>query len=103
MWSKKRIKHDLVSKQHLSVYLSSIITYFGGVCYSFSHVQLFATPWGGAHQAHPSMGFSGQDYWSGLPLRYIAAAAAAKSLYSCLTLCDPMDCSPPGFSVHWIL
>ena len=27
-------------------------------------------------------------------------AAAAKSLQSCLTLCDPMDCSPPGFSVH---
>ena len=30
-------------------------------------------------------------------------AAAAKSLQSCLTLCDPMDCSPPGFSVHGIL
>ena len=27
----------------------------------------------------------------------------AKSLQSCLTLCDPMDCSPPGFSVHGIL
>ena len=30
-------------------------------------------------------------------------AAAAKSLQSCLTLCDPMDCSLPGFSVHGIL
>ena len=28
-----------------------------------------------------------------------AAAAAAKSLQSCLTLCDPMDGSPPGFPV----
>ena len=27
----------------------------------------------------------------------------AKSLQSCLTLCDPMDCSLPGFSVHGIL
>ena len=27
-------------------------------------------------------------------------AAAAKSLQSCLTLCDPMVCSPPGSSVH---
>ena len=27
----------------------------------------------------------------------------AKSLQSCLTLCDPMDCSPPGSSVHVIL
>ena len=32
-----------------------------------------------------------------------AAAAAAKSLQSCPTLCDPMNCSPPGFSVHGIL
>ena len=30
------------------------------------------------------------------------AAAAAKSLQSCLTLCDPGDCSPPGSSVHEI-
>ena len=27
----------------------------------------------------------------------------AKSVQSCLTLCNPMDCSPPGNSVHWIL
>ena len=27
----------------------------------------------------------------------------AKSILSCLTLCDPMDCSPPGFSVPGIL
>ena len=32
-----------------------------------------------------------------------AAAAAAKSLQLCPTLCDPMDCSPPGSSVHGIL
>ena len=34
---------------------------------SFSHVQLFATPWTVAYQALPSMGFSRQEYWSGLP------------------------------------
>ena len=33
-----------------------------------SHVQLFATPWTVAHQAPLSMGFSRQQYWSGLPL-----------------------------------
>ena len=32
-----------------------------------------------------------------------AAAAAAKSLQPCPTLCDPMDCSLPGFFVHGIL
>ena len=31
-----------------------------------------------------------------------AAAAAAKSLQSCPTPCDPMDCSLPGSSVHGI-
>ena len=30
-------------------------------------VQLFVTPWTAAYQAPPSMGFSRQEYWSGLP------------------------------------
>ena len=34
---------------------------------SLSHVRVFATPWTGAYQAPPSMGFSRQEYWSGLP------------------------------------
>ena len=34
---------------------------------SLSHVLLFATPWTVAYQAPPSMGFSTQEYWSGLP------------------------------------
>ena len=33
-----------------------------------SCVQLSATPWTAAHQAPPSMGFSRQEYWSGVPL-----------------------------------
>ena len=32
-----------------------------------SRVRLFATPWTAAHQAPPSLGFSRQEYWSGLP------------------------------------
>ena len=35
---------------------------------SLSHVRLFTTPWTAAHQAPPSMGFSRQEYWSGVPL-----------------------------------
>ena len=34
----------------------------------WSRVPLFATPWTVAYQASPSMGFSRQEYWSGLPL-----------------------------------
>ena len=34
---------------------------------SLSCVRLFVTPWTIAYQASPSMGFSRQEYWSGLP------------------------------------
>ena len=35
---------------------------------SLSRVRLLATPWTAAYQAPPSMGFSRQKYWSGVPL-----------------------------------
>ena len=35
---------------------------------SLSHIRLLATPWTAAYQAPPSMGFSRQEYWSGVPL-----------------------------------
>ena len=44
-----------------------ISTYFKVKVKSLSHVRLFATPWTVAHQAPLSMGFSRQEYWSGLP------------------------------------
>ena len=34
---------------------------------SLSRVRLFATPWTAGYQAPPSMEFSKQEYWSGLP------------------------------------
>jgi len=34
---------------------------------SLSRVRFFATPWTGAYQAPPTMGFSRQECWSGLP------------------------------------
>ena len=37
---------------------------------SLSRVRLFATPWTVAYQAPPSMGFSRQEYWSGLPFPF---------------------------------
>ena len=38
---------------------------------SLSRVWLFATPWTAANQASPSMGFSRQEYWSGVPWPYL--------------------------------
>ena len=95
------------------------------------------TSWTVAFQAPLFMGFSGQEYWSGLlfsppgdfpnpgiePISpalagefftteppgkptihiHIHAAAVAKSLQSCPTLCDPIDGSPPGSPIPGIL
>ena len=70
----------------------------------FSRVQLCATPYTAADQAPPSLGFSRQEHWSGLPFpspmhesekwKWIAQL--------CPTLSDPMDCSLPGSSIHGI-
>ena len=39
---------------------------------SLSHARLLATPWTAAYQAPSSMGFSRQEYWSGVPLPSLA-------------------------------
>ena len=36
-------------------------------------------------------------------VKYVCACMHVKSLQSCVTLCDSMDCSPPGSSVHGVL
>ena len=43
------------------------MTVRAGVLSRFSHVQIFVTLWTAARQASLSMGFSRQEYWSGLP------------------------------------
>ena len=45
--------------------------------------------------------FSRNIYWTLVCV--CGAGAHAKSLQLCLTLCNPMDCRPPGSSVHGIL
>ena len=68
----------------------------------FSHVQLCATPETAAHQVPPSLGFSRQEYWSGLPFPSPMHESESEVAQSCPTLSDPMDCSPPGPSIHGI-
>ena len=52
-----------------SFFLKNILYWSMHVCVlsHFSHIQVFATPWTVAHQTSLSMGFSSQEYWSGLP------------------------------------
>ena len=69
-----------------------------------SRVQLFETPWTAAYQAPSPMGFSRQEYWSGVSLPSPNVIhAVAKSLQSYPTLCDPIDGNPPGSPVPGIL
>ena len=73
MWKKRPMKAK-VPKVHKSYDVALLA---GGSLHSFmkvkvnvksfSCVRLFATPWTVAYQAPPSMGFSRQEYWSGLP------------------------------------
>ena len=70
----------------------------------FSRIQLCVTPKTAAHQAPPSLGFSRQEHWSGLPFPSPESESEVKSesevAQSCPTLSGPVDCSLPGSSVH---
>ena len=69
----------------------------------FSHVRLCATPEMAAHQAPPSLGFSRQE---GVGCHCLLQCMKVKSESEVAQLCpilrNPMDCSPPGSSVHGI-
>ena len=66
---------------------------------SFSHVQLFETPWTVAYMAPLSMEFSRQEYWSGLPfpspgdLPYPRIKPRSPALQA-----DALPSEPPGKS-----
>ena len=64
---------------------------------SLSRVRLLATPWTVAYQAPPSMGFSRQEYWSGLPFPSLedlpnpGIETGSSALYV-----DALPSEPPG-------
>ena len=53
---------------------------------SLSRVQFLATPWTAAYQAPLSMGFSRQEYWSGLPLPSPEASLSEFKSHLCLSV-----------------
>ena len=67
------------------------------VLQSLSRVRLFATPWTVAYQAPPSMGFSRQEYWSGLPFLLPGDLPDAGIKPTSPTLqANSLPLSPPG-------
>ena len=74
---------------------------------SLSHVWLLVTPWTSAYQAPLPMGFSRQEYWSGLPLLspiqgWFPLKMKVKVAQSCPTLCDPMDYTVQARILEWV-
>ena len=64
------------------------------VVWSPSHVQLFVTPWTAACHPPLSMGFSGQEHWSGLPLP--SAGDLPDPGIECVSAAWQADCLPPS-------
>ena len=62
---------------------------------SLSRVRLVATPWIAAYQAPLSMGFSRQEYWSGLPAIYLGVSKRA-------SLVAQMVKNPPTMQETWV-
>ena len=68
-----------------------------------SRVWLSVTSWTVAHKAPLCMEFSRQEYWNGWPIPTPGKKVEMLVTQSCLTLCNPMDCSFLGSPVHGIL
>ena len=56
-----------------------------------SCVRLFMTPWTAAYQAPLSMGFSSQEYWSGVPLPSPTVILLSHKKELTVTICSNMD------------
>ena len=61
-------------------------------------------PIDGSPPGPPSLGFSRQESWSGLPFRFqcMKVKSEREVAQSCPTPSDPMDCNIPGFSIHGV-
>ena len=67
----------------------------------FSRVRLCATPQTAAHQAPPSLGFSRQEHWSGLPFPSPMHESESEVTQSCPTLSDPIGLQPTRLIRPW--
>ena len=67
---------------------------------SLSHARLLATSWTAAYQALPSMGFSRQEYWSGVPLPTRVTPLQSLIIYWTIHL---INCFKSRHRVRWRL
>ena len=69
---------------------------------SLSHVWLFVTPWTAAFQVPPSMGFSRQEYWSGVPLPSLRDITYC-TLNNSVIIQTVNDQASPRAQVSWLV
>ena len=89
----------------LEINVRETLSNFAKLLSRFSRVRLCVTPQTAAHQGYPRPWDSpGKN--TGVGCHFLLQCMKVKSesevAQSCPTLCDPMDCSLPGFSVHGI-
>ena len=70
---------------------------------SLSRVQLFVTPWTAAHRAPPSMGFSRQEYWSGVPLPSPIGPVSMINIFSLSRESKSKQSKHRDKNIFWIL
>ena len=90
----QRVRHDLVTEPKRTAWVS-----LEGVQLTTSDSSVFHLPDLGQLRHSVYLRRNGRSYLIWL-IPWFWAAAAAKSLQSCPTLCDPIDCSPPGSPVQ---
>ena len=93
------------SKDRLMFLLGSYVAVNFKSLSAAKSLQLYLTlcdPIDGSPPGSPSLGFSRQEHWSGLPFPSPMHESESEVAQSCPTLRDLMDCSPPGSSVHGI-
>ena len=71
---------------------------------SLSHLRLLATPWTAAYQAPLSMGFSRQEYWSGVPLPSPVLPSRFPANHECYhPLLNPLSQFRKGVSLWYLI
>ena len=93
LMSKYCLKRVLYQDQRTAWWWWCCFSYLLLLLSHFSRVLLCATP---------SLGFSRQEHWSGLPFPSPMHKSESEVAQSCPTLRYPMDCSLPGSSIHGI-
>ena len=79
-----------------------VVTDAAAAAESLQSCPTLCDPTDGSPPGSPSLGFSRQEHWSGLPFPSPMHESESEVAQSCLILSNPMDCSPLGSSVHGI-